>query len=181
MFSSRSGHFPLFNIIKGFSSLERIPLKRKPSASFFKRIPQNGQRIPRESPANPPRIPRESPACKSPPPGPFSSSQQTYRVVFYILLFERNSLFTHECVPCRLGVVKKRSLPVQLWRVCRSLCPARAMVTVQLCASGARSFGKSVAASVALQKREPTRQFHAQAANIEFLVNSAHALPQPHC
>ena len=87
MFSSCSGHFPLFNIIKGFSSLERIPLKRRPSALFFKRIPPNGQRIPRESPANPPRIPRESPACKSPPPGPFSSSQQTYRAVFYIMLF----------------------------------------------------------------------------------------------
>ena len=76
---------------------------------------------------------------------------------------------------------KKRSLLVQLWRVCRSLCPARAVVTVQLCASGARSFGKSVAASVAHKKREPTRQFHAQAANIEFLFNSVHALPQPHC
>ena len=102
--------------------------------------PENPQRIPRESPANPP-------ACKSPPPGTFSSSQQTYRAVFYIMLFYVASFFTHECVPCRLGVHKKRSLPVQLWRVCRSLCPARAMVTVQLCASGARSFGKSVAAS----------------------------------
>ena len=57
--------FYLFNIIKGVSGLERIPLKLKPKACIFQANPPNSLRIPCESPANPPRIPRESPA--SPP------------------------------------------------------------------------------------------------------------------
>ena len=69
--------FTLFNIIKGFSGLERIPLKRGFWTLCFKANPPNSERIPCKSPANPPANPPRITSCKSQSSGQFSPTQQT--------------------------------------------------------------------------------------------------------